>query len=273
MIFRVLAGLRLPRITELRLRYLKKSNLLVFAGLLLIAWGLINAFIQSQRGVNGWWNPLSAGERPQLSAGIPENTPTPEIYIVAVSRTTPTPALPTVSPTPLPSGMPTPTKVPIYRPDWIRIPIIRLEAPVIPVDSKEVKIGQDIYQQWLAPDQFAAGWHSSSATLGVVGNTVLNGHNNIYGEVFRRLADLKIGDKIMVSSGSEVFVYRITNKMTFRELNQSIEERLEHARWLMPSPDERLTLVTCWPYWSNEYRLVIVARPINHYTETNPARQ
>jgi LPXTG-site transpeptidase (sortase) family protein len=268
MIFKVLA-----RFTELRLRYLKTGNLLVFAGLLMMAWGVINAFIQSQKGVNGWWNPLSAGERPQQSASLLEITPTPESYLIAVSQVIPTSDVPTISPTPLPSGMPTPTKIPFYRPDWIRIPIIKLEAPVVSVDSKEVKIGEDLFQQWLAPNQFAAGWHSSSAPLGVVGNTVLNGHNNIYGEVFRRLADLKFGDKIMVSSGSEVFVYRITNKMTFHELNQSIDDRLAHARWLMPSKDERLTLVTCWPYWSNEYRLVIVARPVDHYTETDPTKQ
>ena len=37
------------------------------------------------------------------------------------------------------------------------------------------------------PDFFAAGWHTDSTPPGFPGNTVLNGHHNIYGEVFRDL--------------------------------------------------------------------------------------
>jgi LPXTG-site transpeptidase (sortase) family protein len=29
----------------------------------------------------------------------------------------------------------------------------------------------------------------------------------------------------------------------------------------MPSTDERLTLITCWPYETNTHRLIIVALP------------
>jgi sortase A len=36
---------------------------------------------------------------------------------------------------------------------------------------------------------------------------------------------------------------------------------VENARWIEPTEDERLTLVSCWPYETNAYRLVVVARP------------
>jgi sortase (surface protein transpeptidase) len=49
--------------------------------------------------------------------------------------------------------------------------------------------------------------------------------------------------------------------MILAEEGQEIGVRLENARWLQPSDDERLTLVTCWPQWSNTHRLIIVARP------------
>ena len=39
---------------------------------------------------------------------------------------------------------------------------------------------------------------------------------------------------------------------------------MENAAWIMPSEDERLTLVTCWPYTSNTHRLIIVARPVEY---------
>jgi sortase A len=40
-----------------------------------------------------------------------------------------------------------------------------------------------------------------------------------------------------------------------------VDQRLANALWIMPSKDERLTLITCYPYDSNTHRLIIVARP------------
>jgi len=37
--------------------------------------------------------------------------------------------------------------------------------------------------------------------------------------------------------------------------------RQENARWIAPTDDERLTLVTCWPYTNNTHRVVVVAKP------------
>ena len=53
--------------------------------------------------------------------------------------------------------------------------------------SSTVLIQGQNYLEWAAPNRFAAGWQQGSAPLGVVGNTVLNGHNNIHGDVFARL--------------------------------------------------------------------------------------
>jgi sortase A len=41
----------------------------------------------------------------------------------------------------------------------------------------------------------------------------------------------------------------------------SEEKRLENARWIGPFPDERLTLVTCWPYTNNTHRVIVIAKP------------
>jgi sortase A len=105
--------------------------------------------------------------------------------------------------------------------------------------------------------------------LGIPGNTVLNGHHFVYGEVFGGLVDLKEGDLIQVYSGQTVFVYRIKLKMLLRELNEPVEVRYANARWIMPSSDERLTLVTCWPKTGNSHRLIIVAFPV---TAESPAQ-
>lgn len=147
-------------------------------------------------------------------------------------------------------------------PDRIEIPVIGLDAPVISSANQLVEINGQVFQQWQAPSEYAAGWHFSSAYLGSPGNTVLDGHHNIYGSVFARLIDLSEGDVIHVSSGSAIFSYEIANKMLLPERDQDISVRLDNARWLLPSNDERLTLITCWPAWSNTHRLIIVAKPV-----------
>ena len=160
---------------------------------------------------------------------------------------------------PLPSA----TLAPVSIPDRIVIPAIRLDAPAVPAKLKDIEYQGKPYQQWLAPNSFAAGWLTTSASLGVAGNTVLSGHNNLHGEVFGHLQDLRVGDLILVYSGEKEFAYVIVLRMILPERFQPLSVRLANAEWLQPSHDERLTLVTCWPYESNTHRLIIVATPIS----------
>jgi len=157
---------------------------------------------------------------------------------------------------------PEPTAI-IFIPDRIVIPAIHLDAPVMEAKATKVEIDGSEYIEWLAPDDFAAGWHTDSAPLGEIGNTVLNGHHNVHGKVFENLAYLQQGDIIKMYSGEQEFDYIVTNKMVLPERFATLEKRMENARWIMPSDDERLTLVTCWPKQTNTHRLVIVARPAN----------
>lgn len=144
-------------------------------------------------------------------------------------------------------------------PDRIVIPAIKLYAPVIPALEEKIKIGKEDYLQFKAPDEFAAGWHPTSAPLGSVGNTVLNGHHNVHGKVFGRLVDLVPGDRIIVYSGTTLFNFQVANVLILPERDADLSVRLENARWIEPSNDVRLTLVTCWPEYSNTHRLLIVA--------------
>lgn len=147
-------------------------------------------------------------------------------------------------------------------PDRLVIPSIFLDTTVISVHYKDVDFGGTIYHQWRVPAEFAAGWQDESALLGVAGNTVLNGHHNAFGEVFKDLVELKVGDEILVYAGMQEFRYRVAAKMLLPERGQPLEIRQENARWLAASEDERLTLVTCWPADSNTHRVIIVAFPI-----------
>jgi LPXTG-site transpeptidase (sortase) family protein len=157
------------------------------------------------------------------------------------------------------ANLPAPTSPEI--PVRLIIPAIELEAPILPAEAEVISIAKKSYQVWRAPDQYGVGWHVTSAPLGVIGNTVLNGHHNVKGEVFKDLADLNPGDQIIVESESGSHQYVIVNRMILPEKYAPLDDRIANAQWILPSEDERLTLITCWPYESNTHRLILVARP------------
>jgi len=168
-------------------------------------------------------------------------------------------------PFPTPQGSPPealPTVDPGLPPDRLVIPAIGLETNVVPIGFETLQFEGEIYDQWLAPDYRAAGWHRTSVGLGVPGNTVLNGHHNIRGEVFRDLYRLQVGDQLLLYSGSEEFEYVVVFTAILEERNQPLDVRLANAEWIKPTKDERVTLITCWPYESNTHRVVVVAVPL-----------
>lgn len=160
-----------------------------------------------------------------------------------------------------PTAAATPPAVAPAVPTRIVIPAIGLDAPVTLAASQKIRLGGKIYYQWLSPDKYAAGWHTNSAYPGLPGNTVINGHHNVFGKVFEHLVDTNVGDSIEISAGDSVFHYIIVKKMIVEERDAPVEQRLENARWLAHSDDIRLTLITCWPATSNTHRLIIVAIP------------
>ncbi len=146
-------------------------------------------------------------------------------------------------------------------PERILIPVINLDAPVVEAESVDVEVDGENVTQFLVPEDYAAGWHTGSATLGVPGNTVLSGHHNAFGEVFGRLVDVKVGNEVILLGGGKRFDYLVANKMILPEKGEPLDVRLENARWMMRSNDERITLITCWPERSNTHRLILVAVP------------
>lgn len=172
--------------------------------------------------------------------------PTPELEV---------PAMPQPTATPQPQG-----SLPVR----IRISDIRLEAPVVAIDWEVVETVDGVQGIWQVPNWRAAGWHNTSALLGVPGNTVLNGHNTTYGEVFRDLYKLKEGAEILIDGEDGLtYAYVIESLYILKEANQPLEVRLENARYILPTTDERLTLVTCHPYGSIQNRLIVIARPVS----------
>ena len=212
--------------------------------------------------------PMSAAPTAPVTP-TPSASPTPgQPTALSASPTGVIPsATPTISTTTIP---PTATPLaPVFlltqkssAPDHITIAAIGLDAPIVPVDLHPITLENTIYSQWDVPDQRAAGWHDSSALLGQPGNTVLNGHHNIYGEVFRWLVALKPGNIITLESHARRYYYVVVQTMTLAEEGQPLAKRQENARWILPTDDERVTLITCWPYYARSHRLIVIARPL-----------
>ena len=196
---------------------------------------------------------------PQPAPALPGSDDEP----VAVHRpgATPTTAPPTVAP-PRPTAAPVAPSIPAKSPpDRIAAPTIGLDSKVIEVGWKTIKQGNQWFSEWDTAD-YAVGFHKLSARPGASGNTVFSGHNNIRGEVFRDLVDLNIGDPISVWADGREYKYLVTDKFIVREVGASLEQRMANAQWIAATDDERITLVSCWPYWTNTHRVVVVARPL-----------
>ncbi len=147
-------------------------------------------------------------------------------------------------------------------PTRLVIPAIELDAPIEMVGwHLDKRDGQPI-NVWDAPNHFAAGWLKSSAPWGMPGNTVLDGHNNIEGKVFRYLIKLKVGDIIKLYGADKERIYRVDQILILKEAGQPLEVRQAIAQYIYPTEDERLTLVTCWPPQGNSHRLIIIALPV-----------
>jgi sortase A len=142
------------------------------------------------------------------------------------------------------------------------ISTIGVDAPIRAVGLMEMEEDGRSYQQWQVPGDYAIGWHRSSAWLGSPGNTVLNGHNNVHGAVFRDLVDVEFGDEIVVHEGQQIYRYQVAHREVLEENDQPLSVRLDNAKWMMPTADERLTLISCWPYVGNTHRVIVVATPV-----------
>lgn len=152
---------------------------------------------------------------------------------------------------PTPSGPP---------PDRLYIPRLNRDLPVEPVGLVPSKTAPGVFE-WGVPDHQAAGWLNTSAAFGLSGNTVLDGHHNIKGEAFRDLWTLQPGDELSLFAGAQVEPYLVTEVLILPERDQPLEARLANAQYIQPTADERLTLITCWPYESNTHRVVVIAFP------------
>jgi sortase A len=178
---------------------------------------------------------------------IPTPTPAPAIgMLVLPGGHTPPDASRRSEPAPIPVHLRdlvaevTPLPVPTPGPEHgrrIEIPNIGVDAPIIEGDDWEVL-------------KKGVGHHIGSANPGERGNCVLSAHNDIYGEIFRRLPELSVGDEIRVHTETQVYDYVVEQTRIVEPTETGV---------LDPTSSPVLTLISCYPYGVDTHRIVVIA--------------
>jgi sortase A len=140
---------------------------------------------------------------------------------------------------PLVQSMPQPV-VPTQGPSQAR----RIVIATVDVDAKIVQgDGEEQLKQGVAQ-------HLGTSDPGQAGNLVLSAHNDIYGEIFRRLDEVSPGDEIQIYTASQVYTYVVTRTRIVEPTEVSV---------MGPTAHPSLTLISCYPYMVDNKRIVVLA--------------
>jgi sortase A len=126
-----------------------------------------------------------------------------------------------------------------------RISIPRIGIRNAPVYDR----GVDAKGLMLIAPGYAVTRYAYSAPFGT-GNTFIYGHDDIQGNIFGHLYDLAPGDTVQITVGGETQVYRVTGHQIVPPTAVSV---------LNPTPDARLTIMTCWPFNVDTKRWIVTA--------------
>ena len=105
-------------------------------------------------------------------------------------------------------------------------------------------------------DALGIGHYAGTAMPGDVGNFALSGHRTTYGKPFNRVAELVVGDPVVVRTADAWFVYRVTSTEIVRPTDVQV---------IAPAPDDpaavptqrSITLTTCNPMFSARERFIV----------------
>jgi sortase A len=103
------------------------------------------------------------------------------------------------------------------------------------------------------------GHMTETATPGEAGNAVITGHRDTF---FRHIYELEKGDDILIRRHGQVFRFQVTAKKIVMPQDVYV---------LRPTPDARLTLITCYPTYyigPAPKRLVVFSRLVDTRADT-----
>jgi len=135
------------------------------------------------------------------------------------------------------ANIPLPTPSPEHA-RQIQIPAIGVDAPIVMGDGWE-QLKQGV------------GQHIGATNPGEPGNLVFSAHNDIFGQIFRNLDQLQIGDEIIVYTNIRSYTYIVDQSIQI--VDPTFVQVMESTN------DPTITLISCYPYLVNNKRIVVKA--------------
>jgi sortase A len=123
----------------------------------------------------------------------------------------------------------------------IQIQAISVDAPVVQGDGwEQLKKG--------------VGQHVGSADPGQAGNIVLSAHDDVFGEIFRNLDHLQPGDKVVLFTAQQQYVYIVTGSQIVAPTQVEV---------MNPTSEPTVTLISCYPYMIDKKRIIVFAKLVS----------
>jgi sortase A len=237
------------------------GNLLIVGGLLMLL------------GIGGWYGYTwysTEQQRQQFVEKFGSDAIEPPVAAQVADAATPTVVVKPTTPPPALrlNNQPAAAEPANVTPVQDNSPPVRLVIPSVKIDQKVVPVTWEMIptkngvnkSEWQVAD-YAVGHHFGSANPGQIGNVVLSGHVDYKGEVFRDLHNVSKGDEVVVYTEKGQYLYVVTDLKIVKEEGVSEEQRARNAMFMNPTPDQTLTMITCWPYGIDDHRLIVIAKP------------
>ncbi len=127
-------------------------------------------------------------------------------------------------------------------------PATRMVIPKIEVDAPVVQT-PPVGGVWQVAD-WSVGHLSTTPNPGATGNGAYAAHDDIKGEIFKRINELVPGDRIMLYARHSVVTYVVIRQLTVDPSNISPLDQ---------TAQPTITLISCAPYWVDTQRLIVQA--------------
>jgi len=93
---------------------------------------------------------------------------------------------------------------------------------------------------------------ASSAGFGQRGLSMISGHDDEYGQIFKNLGAVRPGDAVLVTKGSHTYRYIVTSVRVV----MPDDVAMLNATYTQPT----LALISCTPYMVDTHRVVVIAQ-------------
>jgi sortase A len=104
--------------------------------------------------------------------------------------------------------------------------------------------------------KYGVGHYQGTAMPGEVGNFAVAGHRTTYGKPFNRIAELQVGDAVVIRTEHTWYVYKVTSTEIVRPSNVTVIAPVPDHPGQTPT-ERMITMTTCNPMYSASQRYVV----------------